>query len=155
MSRNYFERHALGCGYSVVRIEPDYGIDLVLATYDDTGEVENGQIFIQLKATDQPKTRTGSGHLAIQLKRTDLDHWLNEPLPVILVLYDATRETAYWLYLQAHFEAIAGFDLNTIGNTITVHVPLANILDVDAIRQFARFRDAVMAQLGGRIQHHV
>ena len=48
------ERQALLAGFAVQRIVRDYGIDLFLATYDHSGSVENGEIRVQLKATDAP-----------------------------------------------------------------------------------------------------
>jgi hypothetical protein len=155
MSANHFERHALVCGFSVERTQHDYGIDLNLYTFNARGEVDNGQVIIQLKATDHPKISLGSSHIAVRLTTAHLDHWLSEAMPVILVVYDASQDRAYWLYLQAHFEGIAGFDLKGMGKATTVRVPLANILDAEAVRQFARFRDLVMVQLGGRIRHYV
>lgn len=52
LSANHVERHALLCGYSVERVVHDYGVDLLLYTYTEEGEVENETVKIQLKATD-------------------------------------------------------------------------------------------------------
>ncbi len=54
LSINHVERQALLAGFAVQRIVRDYGIDLFLATYDHSGSVENGEIRVQLKATDAP-----------------------------------------------------------------------------------------------------
>jgi hypothetical protein len=53
LSVNFVERQALLTGFSVERIVHDYGMDLVLYTYSDQGEVEPGEIYLQLKATEQ------------------------------------------------------------------------------------------------------
>jgi hypothetical protein len=84
MSANHFERQALLCGFSVERIRYDYGIDLVMTTYDHTGEVQNGQVLIQLKASDQPRTPRGSRHIVVRVLKKDLESWLKEAMPVIL-----------------------------------------------------------------------
>ncbi|MDF5726487.1 MAG: DUF4365 domain-containing protein [Rhizonema sp. PD38] len=55
ISVNHVERYIFLCGYSVERIEYDYGFDLVMFTYDTNGEIENGQIYLQLKARDSLK----------------------------------------------------------------------------------------------------
>ena len=56
LSVNYtVERQVLLAGYSVQRIVRDYGIDLFVATYDASGVLENGDIRIQIKATDSLK----------------------------------------------------------------------------------------------------
>ena len=57
------ERYALLCGYSVERRVHDYGIDLVILTYDPQGNVENGEILVQLKATDHPRWISQGGTL--------------------------------------------------------------------------------------------
>ena len=52
LSVNYIERQALLSGFSVERIEHDNGVDLMLFAYNADGEIENGHILVQLKATD-------------------------------------------------------------------------------------------------------
>ena len=76
LSANHVERHALLCGYSVERMAHDYGVDLLLYTFNADGEIENDTVKIQLKATDNltmlqdgeripfPIFRSGSGLLA-------------------------------------------------------------------------------------------
>lgn len=52
LSVNHVEYFALQCGYSIERIESDYGYDLQIYSYDKYGELENGVVYVQLKATD-------------------------------------------------------------------------------------------------------
>jgi hypothetical protein len=110
LSVNHIEKCALLCGYAVERIAHDYGIDLVIATYNQNGEIENGEIRVQVKATDRLKTVAGGTYAVIRIAKADFRHWLLEPMPVILVLFDAAKETAYWLHVQSHFKA--GANLN-------------------------------------------
>lgn len=42
LSANHVERYILRCGFSVERVQHDYGIDLVLFTYNSDGEIEPG-----------------------------------------------------------------------------------------------------------------
>ncbi len=67
LSVNHVERQALLAGFAVQRIVRDYGIDLFIATYAASGEVENGEIRIQLKATDSPKWVQGGKCLAVRV----------------------------------------------------------------------------------------
>jgi hypothetical protein len=86
------------------------------------------------------------------LDRADLDWWLAETFPVILVVYDAQGDIAYWLYLQAHFGGKK--ELPPVrGKSITVHIPTGNVLDEDAIRHIAAAKAAVQAQTKG-VGHH-
>ncbi len=80
LSANHGEYYALRCGFSVERAVHDYGIDLVLFTYNDEGEVENGQVFMQLKATDHLRLATRQQAIRIGIKRADLELWLAEPV---------------------------------------------------------------------------
>jgi hypothetical protein len=154
LSANYVERYALLCGYSVERFEHDYGIDLALYTYSPEGEVENGAIYLQLKATDELQTLKGEQTIALEVERADLEYWLDEPMPVILVLYDAQADLAYWLYIQPYLKGRTSFDLSAAGRTVTIHLSKAAVLDENAMRRFGQFRDQVLRQIRGVIQHH-
>jgi Domain of unknown function (DUF4365) len=154
LSVNYVERYVLLCGYSAERVEHDYGIDLVIFTYDANGEIENGQIYVQLKATDKLSRLADDSVIASPLQRSDLQLWLREPMPWILIVYDAQVNLAYWLYVQAFFERQVGVDLAQVGETVTVHLPTSNIVNQEAIRQFARYKEDVLTQIQGVIRHH-
>src|SRR2546423_3625650 len=78
LSVNHVERQALLAGFAVQRIVRDYGIDLFIATYDPAGDVENGEIRIQLKATDNPRWVQGRQYLAVRVRQGDFRHWLME-----------------------------------------------------------------------------
>jgi hypothetical protein len=150
---NHVERHALLCTFAVERTYHDYGVDLSLTTYTRRGDIESGLILIQLRATDRPKLIAGGSTFACRLERSHLAHWLDEPMPFILVLYDARKDVAYWLYLQAYFEAQDGFDLARAAQRITVPIPRRNVLDRAAMRRFARYKKAVLAQTRGYVHH--
>lgn len=153
LSVNHVERYVFLCGYSVERIEYDYGFDLIIFTYDPTGEIENGQIYVQIKAPELLKIPEGQITIPFSLQRADLELWLKEPIPCILILYEAQTDRAYWLYLQAYFEAWQGFDISTAGKTITIYLSKSNIVDIGAIKTFARYRDEVLRQIQGVIRH--
>jgi hypothetical protein len=46
---NHAERQGLMCGYSLERILHDYGLDLVMFTYNVNGEMDDGEILLQVK----------------------------------------------------------------------------------------------------------
>lgn len=154
LSANHVERHVLLCGFSVERFVHDYGFDLALYTYDANGEFENGQVFIQLKATDSPRFLEKETVISFQVASSDLATWLNEPMPVILIVYDAGADRAYWVYIQAYFESRPNFQLAKDRNTVAVHLPKVNVVDASAIRKFAQYRDDVLRQIQGNIHHH-
>jgi hypothetical protein len=146
LSVHHVEGHVLRCGWVVERIVHDYGIDLELHTFDRSGQVQAVEILLQLKATERLRLRVGATSFSFRIDRSDLVLWLSEVCPVILIIYEGRRDIAYWLYVQSYFRRLKGFNLFTVGQTVTVHVPTANLLTRAAVRKFARFRDAVVAQ---------
>ena len=147
LSVNHVERHALLCGFVVQRSVHDYGIDLEMTTFNKQGEIDEGKVFMQLKASDRLRLRPQQAAFSFRLERSDLVLWLAQPLPVILIVYDARKEVAYWLYVQSHFRRQKGFSLFTAGQTVTVQVPAANIVNLGAMRRFGRFRNRVLEQM--------
>lgn len=155
LSINFVERHALQCGFAVERFRADYGIDLMLLTYDRKGQWENGAVLMQVKATDRIRPGKSDTSIAFQIKRADLEWWLNEEQPVILIVYDAQSDAAYWLYIQAYFENHPKLNLSNIPATITVYLARRNVVNETAMRKFAHFRDSVKLQQRGKIRHDV
>jgi hypothetical protein len=153
LSANHVEYFALKSGFSVEKVEADYGYDVRLYTYNNDGELENGLVYIQLKATDNIEDkRLKSGELSFSIEKQHLETWLHEPMPVILVLFDAQREKAYWLYMQLYFEqrSICLDDIQT--DNLSVH--LKNIVDSDAIKKWRDYKEDVLSQMG-HIKRHV
>jgi Domain of unknown function (DUF4365) len=100
LSANHVEKVALSCGYAVDRIWHDYGLDLALFTFDERGYLESGVVWIQVKATDQLKKTLGGRAVLVRLQRKDVLAWIADAYPVILVVYDAPRDCAFWLSIQ-------------------------------------------------------
>lgn len=147
LSVNHVERQALLSGFVLERIAHDYGIDLELFTFNRKGEIEEGKVLLQVKASDHLRVRPGQATVAFPIERKDLVLWLAEPMPVILVVYDARKEVAYWLYVQSHFRRLKGFNLFAAGRSVTVHLPVGNTVTTAAVKRFSRFRDRVLEQM--------
>jgi Domain of unknown function (DUF4365) len=147
LSVNHLERQALLCGYLVERMVYDYGIDLELFTFTRKGEPEAGKILLQLKATDGLRIRPKQTIIPFRITRADLVHWLAQPMPVMLIVYDARKTIAYWLYIQSYFRKCTDFNLFTAGKTITVKIPIVNVVDPSTMRRFARFRNKLLDQM--------
>jgi hypothetical protein len=147
LSVNHVERHVLQCGFVAQRSVHDYGIDLEMTSFNKQGEIDEGKVFMQLKASDRLRLRPHQEAFSFRIERSDLVLWLAQPLPVILIVYDAHEEIAYWLYVQSYFRRQKGFNLFTAGKTVTVQVPTAHVVNTAAVRRFARFRDRVLAQM--------
>jgi hypothetical protein len=147
LSVNHVERQALLCGYTIERMTHDYGIDLELFTFNKKGEIEEGKILLQLKASDRLRLRPRQETFTFRIERRDLVLWLAEPMPVIVIVYDARKDVSYWFYVQSHFREREEFSLFRAGKTVTVPVATANVVGPAAIRKFARFRNRVLEQM--------
>jgi hypothetical protein len=160
---NHVERFIFQCGFSCERVEHDYGTDLLMFTFNAGGEIENGHVQIQVKATDHPRYQRDD-HLACPVEVAHLWSWAGEPCPVILVRYDATADQGYWVYVQRELEkpggrALVAADENIQEDfdegqaTATLRIPLTNRLDREAVMQFRVFRDRILQQVKGIIRH--
>jgi hypothetical protein len=146
LSIHHVEGYVLRCGFTLERVAHDYGVDLLLFTYNDLGEIENGEIRFQVKATESPRILPDKKAIAFRLEQKDVRFWLGELSPVILIVYDGNKDQAFWLYVQAYFAKRKAWAL---GQTVTVHLPMANRLSEDAVKLFREFRDNVAGQIEG------
>jgi len=122
------------CGFTIEATRSDYGYDGSIFTYNSRGEIENGNIFIQLKATDRIaryKTKTA---FSFRIAKKDVDLWQDEPFPVYLILFDAVSEIAYWLYLQSYLEANGITSATMAGASLAVRMDASRIVDVNSVR---------------------
>jgi hypothetical protein len=131
LSVNHVERFILRCGYTVQRMDSDYGYDLIMVTYNEVGEIENDLVFFQLKATDNLKKRLDNQGIVHTAKQNDLALWCRERLPVIFVVYDATEDIAYWLHIQG---VLSSETLSVKQESISLTLPMSNTISEEAIR---------------------
>jgi len=141
---NHIERSVLLAGYTMHRMVNDYGLDEIVRTYSRRGRVERGLIWLQIKATDHPQKLQEQAAVAVRVERRDLIHWLGEQYPAILAIYDASLDQACWLHVQRSFEGGKVFELAKAA-TVTVHVPLSQIVNREAIGHFRRLKVHVEA----------
>lgn len=139
---NHIERHVLRCGYTMERIRYDYGLDIEIYTYSRGGEIENGLIWSQIKATERPRKRADGSTIAVRVERRDLLSWVGQLYPVILILYDAKADKAYWLHVQSQCEEGRVFLLAHRSSTITLHVARSQVVNEAAVREFRRLKQA-------------
>jgi hypothetical protein len=140
-------------GHLAERTEKDYGYDLVVFTFNDKGEFENGQINLQLKATDSLEVLKDGKTITFSIRRADYNQWRHEPMPVFLIIYDAQNEKSYWLYFQAYCEK-RNISLPADQGEITVHISTDNVVDKDAIAKFREYKIAVLRQIEQGAIHH-
>jgi hypothetical protein len=150
-SVNHVERFILDEGHSAERPRSDYGYDLVMFTYDEQGYAEEGSLYIQIKASD--KLGASGEAIAFDVDIRDYNMWTAEPMPVILVLYGAIRRRAHWLYVQQYFAEDASRRPRRGAKTVRVRVPKRQLLSRAAVRKMRAYKQEVLEQLEGAIDH--
>lgn len=140
---NFVERHALACRFSIERVTQDYGIDALLFTYNTIGEIENGHVEIQVKATEHPNDVDGGDSMAIRIQAADIAYWQFQPMPVILVVYGATREQEFWVHIQELLQSDNTFKSDQ--ERVTIRLPASQLLTPAAMRHFQSCREQVEA----------
>ena len=73
LSTNYVERFIIQAGHAADRVQNDYGYDLILMTFTQSGDFENGSISLQLKATDSPVEIERNTKISFQIDRADIN----------------------------------------------------------------------------------
>lgn len=141
---NHVGRQVRRCGYTMHRIIHDYGLDGAVTTYSDGGDIESGVIWLQLKATDHCQMLKGKPAVAVRVERKDLLSWLREVYPVIVVIYDAVADQAFWLHVQASLRGGKVFEMIRSGASVTVHVPADQIVDENGVRQWHELKEQAL-----------
>lgn len=132
----------------------DYGIDLILLTFDAAGRVENGDVRVQVKAVSRMEPTTAGERFSIRVARSDVDYWLRETSPVILVCFDDSTGIAYWTYIQRYFARLGGHaQRRRSGGTISIRLNRSDVFDVEAVRMFASYKRSIIRQVDGIIRH--
>jgi hypothetical protein len=133
---NNVEKPILLAGCIIQRYYADYGYDGEIQTFDEDGYYETGYALFQLKSTDKPKFVEQKNAFAFDLSKRDLELWLYEKVPVLIILYDATTDTSYFIELQEYFNKHK-LELQNISKFVRIYIPLTNVFDVAAV-QFVR-----------------
>ncbi len=128
LSVNHVEYHVLKAGFVMETVRADYGYDGSISTFDKQGRIENGPIYVQLKATSIMHRHERKDSVALPVSRKDLNLWLGEPFPVFVVFFDAVAEKAYWLHLQNYLLA-RKIRLSSVKGSLTLRFKKASIMD--------------------------
>jgi Domain of unknown function (DUF4365) len=152
LSLNYLERYILLAGHALETIRKDYGYDLSMRTFDADEYIEPGVVFFQLKASDRPNWNAAG--LVLDLDVRDYNLWVNELMPVFLIVYDAKADQAYWLYVQQYFATDATRRPTSVAKTVRVRLPKVNCVGSEFIEYARQRKNAIMRQFAGKADHH-
>ncbi len=146
ISRNYVERFILAKGHTSERRVNDYGIDLNVGTFDEDGYPEGGLVLIQLKATDQLVRWKRDECVWVNIEVGHYLGWIDEPMPVFLILYDAQQESAYWVHIQDYFAADPSQRPKRGAKTLRMYIPLANEFTGDTVDYMRAKKAEILAK---------
>ena len=135
---NHIEKHILISGNVLRRYsEYDYGYDGAIEMFNELGEKQNRMFMIQLKSTDNIQLSIQKGGFAVDLSKQDLELWLDSSYPVLLMLYDAQREIAYFTDLQNYFNENSIL-LRNVHKFVRIFLSQEAVFNTAAIQEFTK-----------------
>jgi hypothetical protein len=147
LSAHYVEGFILEEGHTAQRLGSDYGYDLILWTFCEEGYPEPGSIYFQLKAAEALKEQDAGYVHDVDVR--DYNLWIWEKNPVILVLFDATRIRAYWLYVQGYFRQDPGRRPRKDAKSVRVRIPKRQTVNRRAIATIRTLKQEAQGRLWG------
>jgi hypothetical protein len=135
LSVHHVEGFILAEGHTAQVIERDYGYDLLMFTFDERGYAEPGMVLLQLKAAETLQ-QVGADYV-FDLDIRDFNLWTLEVAPVILVLFDASQSSAFWLDIHGYFR-VSAHRPKKGAKTVRVRIPVHQRVDRAAV---ARMRN--------------
>ncbi len=143
-------------GWVVERISEDYGEDLYGRPFEN-GNPTGNDFFIQLKGTDdvsQYKLKTKE-YFSYKISLENLRQWHRFYVPVILVIWDISKRTGYWVHVQPIIRSKLESKSNWLENKPNskepkrkIHIPCSNVLSEGNIESL----DVLIQKECGRIR---
>jgi hypothetical protein len=138
LSVHHVEGVILEEGHTAERFGSDYSYDLNMRTFDDEGYVEPGVVYFQLKASEALQA-VGSDYV-FDVDIRDYNLWIREDMPVILVLFDAFRRKAWWLWVQGYFDDDSEREPKKGARTVRMRIPKRQIVNRSAVRKIRELK---------------
>lgn len=135
---NHIERQILLTGNTFRRFgDNDYGYDGMIETFNKQGETQNLTFMVQLKSTDNIQLSPQKEGFIVDLSKRDLEHWLESRLTVLLILYDAKEEIAYFVDLQSYFNENRLL-LRNVRKFVRIFLPPKSIFNKTAMQELQK-----------------
>ena len=136
------ERFILEEGHTAQRFSSDYSYDLLLHSFDEDGYAEPGMVYIQLKAAES--LRVVQSDYVVDVDIADYNLWMQEEMPVVLILFAASRKRAYWLAVQRSFHEGGARPPRKGAKTVRMRVPGRQVVNRRAIQRIRELKSCVM-----------
>jgi hypothetical protein len=148
LSVHHVERFILEEGHTAQRLGSDYGYDPLMTTFDELGYVEPGSVYFQFKAMET-LDESGTDYV-YDLDIRDYNLWIREKMPVIVILFDATRRRAYWLAVQQYFSLDGTRQPKKGANRVRIRVPRRQAVNRRAIGKMRELKWSAIHQEQGQ-----
>src|SRR5262249_51359791 len=79
---------------------------------------------IQVKATEQTRRVNNGREIVFRVERADVLTWVSQADPVLLIVYDARADQAWWLHVQGYAAANRRWNRQQMAETISVRLPV-------------------------------
>ena len=152
-SLNRIQYYIINAGFTSEAIAKDYGCDLTVNTFDRQGLIEPGNIYIQLKASETLTRYADGFSYVFDLDIRDYNLWKEEPMPVFLILYEATSQRAFWLYFQQYIHRGNAPKPRANAKTLRIRIPQSNRVRTGFLRHARNRKADILGQLTGIIKH--
>ncbi len=135
---NHVEKQVLLAGYVLRRnSQHDYGYDGLIHTFNEQGEAENFFMSFQLKSTDHIALSKQKNAFTFDLSKQDLELWLRSKNPVLLILFDAQKDIAYFIDLQPYFKENR-IKLKNVRKFVRVYIPDKAVFNPNIVQELRK-----------------
>jgi len=138
LSVHYVEGFILEEGHTAQRFGSEYSYDLLMHPFDEDGYAEPGSVYFQMKAAESLKAVGAAFVYDVDIR--DYNLWIHEEMPVVLILFDASRRRAYWLGVQQYFREDTARRPKQGAKTVRVRVPKRQRVSQRAIQQMRELK---------------
>ena len=97
-------------------------------------------IHFQLKSTDFIQHTKKKDSFVFDLSQRDLEAWLLESNMMLLVLYDAQSEIAYYLDLQTYFNE-KGVNFSKKRKFVRIYIPFNNVFQASMMQHIRQLKN--------------
>jgi hypothetical protein len=144
ISVHHVEGFILEAGHTAQRLGSDYGYDLLMNTFDRRGYAEPGTVYFQVKAME--KLKESRSDYLYDLDIRDYNLWIREKMPVILILFDASKRRACWLAVQQYFALNTAPRPKQGARTIRIRVSKRQVVNERAIAEIRELKRVAIHQ---------
>ena len=138
LALNHIEKQILLSGNVLERNKDDnYDYEGVIDLYNEQGQVSNLAIAVQLKSMDSVQLLSENARFVVDLSKQDLERWLKTEIPVLLILYDAQQDVAYFTDLQTYFNE-NGHLLKNVRKFVMISLSPAWVFNESAILELQK-----------------